>query len=480
MTIGKDSQISQAVVNSLSLRAWIWAGGGLGAIFATIAAISPGFAYGTDWLDRPTYLYVTLAMLAGVAVPWMIWAVPRTAGIRWRGLGLLIGLGLVFRLLMLPSTPVFEDDWYRYLWDGTVVAQGVSPYRFTPAEASPVGPFGQAVDPSDDPDLARLQALAKADRTNYQRINYPFVTTIYPPPVQVFFALAHHLAPHSLAAWRIVLLLVDTAGLGVLLAMLLAWNRSLLWGMVYWWNPLPILEGHNSGHMDLLIIPVIAGALLFIRNNRVITSIAFLAFASAIKIWPLLLAPLWAAPGRVKPKYIIAMAGFFLFVFGLMTSPQWLIGFDENSGIIAYSGDWQTNSFLFASLMELVNIFSADPGQMLRLVIALSLAGLALFFGWRQKNVAQLPRQALILVAALLFLSPTGYPWYGLWLLPFLLLSPNYGLAALAVFFPLYYLRYPFDALDLSAWHQWLVVPIAFGVPLLLTAIEHLVRRRHG
>jgi len=63
---------------------------------------------------------------------------------------LLIGVGL--RLVFFGSTPVYENDFKRYLWDGAVTASGENPYRFSPAEIFEAGePGARSV-----PDLARL------------------------------------------------------------------------------------------------------------------------------------------------------------------------------------------------------------------------------------------------------------------------------------------------------------------------------------
>ncbi|RMF61844.1 MAG: hypothetical protein D6748_00750, partial [Calditrichaeota bacterium] len=47
---------------------------------------------------------------------------------------LILLLGLVVRVLMFFSSPILEDDYYRYLWDGAVSANGFNPYQYSPAE----------------------------------------------------------------------------------------------------------------------------------------------------------------------------------------------------------------------------------------------------------------------------------------------------------------------------------------------------------
>jgi len=54
-------------------------------------------------------------------------------------------------------------------------------------------------------------------------------------------------------------------------------------------------------------------------------------------------------------------------------------------------------------------------------------------------------QKALIITAALFILSPTQFPWYALWFLPFLAVRPSWPLLLYTVLLPLYYLRFYFD-----------------------------------
>ena len=50
-------------------------------------------------------------------------------------LWIIISGGLIVRLIFIPSYPVIENDFYRYLWDGAVTANGINPYKYSPKEA---------------------------------------------------------------------------------------------------------------------------------------------------------------------------------------------------------------------------------------------------------------------------------------------------------------------------------------------------------
>ena len=53
----------------------------------------------------------------------LIWVEKRGIAMRW-----MWGGATLFRLIFLFTTPTLSDDVYRYLWDGYVANEGVSPY----------------------------------------------------------------------------------------------------------------------------------------------------------------------------------------------------------------------------------------------------------------------------------------------------------------------------------------------------------------
>src|SRR5260370_39418479 len=116
-----------------------------------------------------------------------------------RALGVVLGFGLLFRALMVPTPVYLSSDLYRYLWDGRVQLAGVNPYRYAPGASA----------------LAHLR-----DGEIHPHINRPTARTIYPPASQWLFALAAALAPSSVVGWRLVLLLFEAATVVLLLALL--------------------------------------------------------------------------------------------------------------------------------------------------------------------------------------------------------------------------------------------------------------------
>ena len=47
-------------------------------------------------------------------------------------LGTVFVIGLVCRLLFWNHIPALSQDFYRFIWDGSIQLLGINPYRFTP------------------------------------------------------------------------------------------------------------------------------------------------------------------------------------------------------------------------------------------------------------------------------------------------------------------------------------------------------------
>jgi hypothetical protein len=85
-----------------------------------------------------------------------------------------------------------------------------------------------------------------------------------------------------------------------------------------------------------------------------------------------------------------------------------------------------------------------------------------------------------LVIAALFLLSPTQFPWYYVWLAPFLALCPSFALLALTAALPLYYLRFYFDARDQVALFDYGIVWLEYLPIMALLIVEWIAMRRHS
>jgi len=101
-------------------------------------------------------------------------------------------------------------------------------------------------------------------------------------------------------------------------------------------------------------------------------------------------------------------------------------------------------------------------------------ASFALVLGWTfwlirkdTEDPRELNKRLLLVVAGLYFLSPTQFPWYSLWILPFLAITPRLPFLVLGILLPLYYMRFYLRTKGLIPLHDngivWLeFVPVWF------------------
>ena len=439
---------------------------------AIIAGLSKAFSYGTVVSEGSTMIVVGLLIFSGALY---VTAFVLITGLRQSKATLLVclALGFIARLSLFGSTPVHEDDWYRYLWDGAVLNEGISPYTFPPADAFLNNAFGDPITASDNAETNKLRALGAKTEHWPDRINYPYLATIYPPLAQIAFALANHIAPFNLDAWRFVLLLHDAAGLAIMVFFLRIVNYNPFWVLAYWWNPLAIFTSYNTAHMDALLVPYICGAICLAAMNRPRFSALAIAGAAAIKLWPIILAPILL---RSSMRDWLAIGTILCVATVLFLSPMFLQINAENSGLIAFASDWQKNAFLFPRISSALDLVTDNSDQIARFVSAAIPLG---FIAWAtfNENLITVPRALLIAVTLFFLTSPTGYPWYAIWFFTMLPFAPSVWVASFAVTLPLYYLRFSLEAIDQGDYFNTVLVPIEFLFPAVFGLSLAAIRR---
>ena len=467
------------VVNPLMARLWV-----IGLLLCGLMLL---LGIGSHYQSADTVIYSALGtmvvlMVAGVVWFALLWAIPQalntqgitnTAKNTKRVIGFIILVGFVLRLIMLPSDPILEIDYFRYLWDGIVVSNGLNPYAVSPYAA---------IDGTDVPSLWHV--LAQNHKDIVESINYAPLRTIYPPVAQFFFWLAVVIPSNfDLLILRLVLILCEFVTVLFLISLLKHANQSPAWVALYWWNPLIIKELINSAHMDAILLPFLVGAVLLAARNRFYLSSVALVGAIGVKIWPILLAPLLLL--KLPFKRLVIVAFLSLLLLALMAWPIIDGRLDRSSGFVAYAALWARNEAIFSLLentltwlLDLGGLDLLDPGRLARFVVALSVGSLALLLAFRSWQGPNALVHGVVLIAAALFLtSATGYPWYYAWILPFLVLVQLRSLMLLTVLLPFYYLRFYMVEIDQVYVFDTYIVWLEFGPVLLLLGWE-LLRKK--
>lgn len=296
---------------------------------------------------------------------------------------------IVFRLLGLLGNPLFEDDFYRYLWDGYQFIEQGNPYLYPPEYF-----------------FADTQ-LSSAWQLILGNINYPEIPTIYGPSLQFLFALAYLIAPAEIWPLKVILI-----GLDMVLIVLLFKLGSIKNGLLYAWNPLVIKEIAFTGHIDGLIPLLVIVAWLCQKYGHRYWMAISLGIAVTIKIPALLIVPflIW------KSQWQTVM----VFLGTILVCYVPFVGDGDFPILFSFAQNWQYNSAIFA-LFQFV--FSNHLARYLS--ATLILIWLAILWNQhRQDTLKSLPRGDLVF-AGLILLAPVINPWYWLWVLPFCVIYPN-------------------------------------------------------
>ncbi len=356
---------------------------------------------------------------------------------------IVIGLVLaaVWHLLFLVLPPGTDDDIHRYVWDGRVQRLGYNPYLLIPA----------------DPALAGLHT------SETRTLNNPWLPTIYPPGAELFFR-AITAIHESTRALKIAFVACDVAIVFVLLDILRLCRQGQHWILAYAWNPLLAIEVAGSGHIDIvgaLLLLVSAAALG--RRWRTVAAVAF-GLAVAVKLLPIVLLPLYWKRVRVRDGALAAI------VVGLLYLPFLHHGRLSTGSLATYVQYFRFNDPVFAILEQVL-----APQVLVALAV---LVGFVTAIYFRNTSPTCHPEAFAWPMAASLLCAPAAYPWYLLWLLPFLRSASTLPLivwtVAIIPTYIVWHLR------DLG--HQWLVpgwvMLLEYGCVAIAAAMVGLRRLR--
>ena len=456
----------------------------IGLTLISIRIIAIDFRVGTTTKDHPVSLLASLLIGAGVMwlcfIPLIKRQLKRGRPIPQQGRFALMAIlfGLMLRAMFFGSTPIYEDDWNRYLWDGAAAAHRINPYAYSPKNISQGVINDDFLSTQQTRDLSTLQTLSIENGNFVDGINNAHLTTIYPPVAQSVFMLAALMKPFDLDALRALFLLSEAIALFLMVKALALYDRSPLWAALYALNPIVIFTGFNAAHMDILLVPFLLSAILTVSKRPLLAGL-MLACAVSIKLWPLILGPvLFRQYTKQLSQYLFY--GLFFGVMSVILCLPMLVNIHGSSGLSAYSTTWQRSSFIFPLVEKTLSYLTVHSPLAARGIIALIISLAAMSFGMAAKLYSlNLPKAMLALTLLLFLLSPTGFPWYVIWfafLIPF---APSCGAAALCVTTLLYYVRFWMgEHGHYDIYTGWLV-PLQFGVPTLLLFFEIIKTPRH-
>jgi alpha-1,6-mannosyltransferase len=351
---------------------------GLGAILLVALTIcSRNFSR----LGEPSF-FIPLAV-AGVAYLLAIREFLSTPEFPKRVILFGLALSALWHLQFLRMPPGLDDDIHRYVWDGRVQRLGYNPYIVVPS----------------DPALASLHT------SETRTLNNPEVPSPYPAGAQLFFRAVTSIH-ESIFALKVAFVVCDLAIVFVLLDVLRCTRQGEHWVLAYAWHPLLAIEVAGSGHVDIVgVLLLLVSAASLVRRWRALAAMSF-GLAVAVKLLPIVLLPLYWKRVRMRDGALVAI------VLGLLYVPFLNHGRIPIGSLGTYVQRFRFNDPVFATLERV-----AAPQVV---------AGLAVLVGlltamWMRRKSAEGSSDAFAWpMAASLLCAPAVYPWYLLWVLPFI------------------------------------------------------------
>jgi hypothetical protein len=331
-------------------------------------------------VGEPSFI-IPLAV-AGIAYLLAIREFFSTPGFPHRVIVVGLVLAALWHLPFLLMAPGEDDDVHRYVWDGHVQRLGYNPYIVVPS----------------DPALAGLHT------PDTRTLNNPDVPSPYPAGAQLFFRAVTAIH-ESIFALKVAFVVCDLAIVLVLLDILRRSGRGAHWVLAYAWNPLLATDVAGSGHIDIVgVLLLLVSVAALVRRWRAVAALAF-GLAVSVKLLPVVLLPLYWRRVRMRDAALAAV------VVGLLYVPFFNHGRIPIGSLGTYVQRFRFNDPVFRTLER---------------VVAPQLAvGLAVLVGfltaiWMRSKAPVWSSDAFAWpMAASLLCAPVVYPWYLLWLLPF-------------------------------------------------------------
>ncbi len=324
----------------------------------------------------------------------------------------LAGLGIIFRIVFIAAVPNLSQDFYRFLWDGRLLLQGVSPYLFTP-DYSPV--LEVKINQSQE----LLDGMGVLNASHFSN---------YPPINQLFFSLAALFAGKSILGSVVVLrILIILSDVGILyfgkkiLETLNLPVKNIFW---YFLNPFIIIELTGNLHFEGVMLFFFVWGLYLLFKEKWFWAAVLIGISVSVKLIPLLFLPLFLKYFTSKENLaafdlttlvkfysivgITIMISFLPFLSSefvqhfFSTIALWFQNFEFNASVY-YVVRWIGFQIVGWDLI-------ATIGKILPVLVLLFVLGLTFFR--KNKTPQQLITAMLLAVSFYFMLSTTVHPWY--------------------------------------------------------------------
>ncbi|SFC84144.1 mannosyltransferase [Algibacter pectinivorans] len=349
-------------------------------------------------------------------------------------------LAFGFRAIFILAIPNLSQDFYRFIWDGRTILEGINPYLHTVESFINAGkyPVAQALELR-----AGMGSLNASHFTNYPPIN------------QLCFTIAALFASKSILGSVIVMrLLIIAADFGTLhYGSKLLEKLKLPVHHIFWYilNPFIIIELTGNLHFEGVMVFFLVWSIYLLYSNKWVLAAVVFALSVATKLIPLMFLPLfyqWFVFGNwniIKktsqkapqedsknkldllptPRYnywkgitkLIAFYALVILTTVLLFAPFYSSEFINNYSktVALWFGNFEFNASLYYIAREIGYLFRgyneiAIIGKAASILVVCFV--ITLSFLRKNKTMTQLITAMLMVLSFYYFTATTVHPWY--------------------------------------------------------------------
>ena len=327
----------------------------------------------------------------------------------------LIAISIVFRLIFLLAIPNLSQDFYRFIWDGRMIFEGLNPYLSLPKNFIESGNFPI---PQAEELYAGMGAMNGSHFTNY------------PPLNQLCFLIAALFANSSILGSAIVMrVLIILADIGILYfgyKLLQNLNKNPKLIFLYLLNPFIIIELTGNLHFESVMLFFLVWSLYLLQKQKWIMTAIILGCSVNIKLIPLFFLPIflkWFLTDDNKSflkNNIPKLIGFYAIVIGvnlLLFFPffsstlidnytnsvgLWFRNFEFNASFYYI---FREVGYLFRGYNEIAVIGKITPVLSVTFLLIMSLYR-------KNRTTKSIIASMLFALSLYYFMTTTMHPWY--------------------------------------------------------------------